>query len=92
MAKPAYSLVYAILIIVGVLAVVAYQRLSSSDAETPKVQATVHHAAAARQGEAVAEDARAEREDKPAQEAEAEKPPVAARGEQPATAKDEETK
>jgi hypothetical protein len=91
MAKRSYGLVYAGLIIIGILFVVVYDWLSSSGAEQPKAQATLQQATA-QQGQAVAVEANAEREEKPAPDAGGETTAAASRTEQPATAKDEEAK
>ena len=93
MAKPAYSLIYAILISLGLLALVLFNRMISSDEAAPAAQASLqrNEATVREAREAVAEGAekaaqgpRAESAE-PAAEKSAEKPEP-----QAATAKDDE--
>lgn len=71
MAKPAYSLVYAILIIVGLLALVLFNRLLSPDEAAPAAQASLqrNEATAREAREAVAEGAEKSAQDEAAEAA-----------------------
>lgn len=85
MAKPAYSLVYAILIAVGLLALVLFNRLLSSEEAAPAAQASLqrNEATVREARDAVAEGA----EKAEAAEAATAKPAVQASG--PAAARTE---
>ncbi len=71
MAKPAYSLVYAILIAVGLLALVLFNRLLSSDEAAPAAQASLqrNEATVREAREAVAEGAEKAAQDEAAEAA-----------------------
>lgn len=100
MAKPAYSLIYAILIALGLLALVLFNRMLASDEAAPAAQASLQRnqatARETREEEADSDEKAAPGEPaEPAEKADTPAPaPSAARAEGPAATagKDEETR